>query len=85
MLVTLCQRLHAAKSIEVERLAETENSIVTFAEQAKAGQSFSVREEGRIARSQAEERLINERAVLNAVDRLIKLSSSRRLTGRKIA
>ena len=67
------------------QIAETEKSIVTFAEQATTGNTFAERDEGRIGQSEAEERLINERAVLNAVDRLIKLASSRDLPGRKIA
>jgi uncharacterized protein len=67
------------------QIAETEKSIVTFAEQATTGNTFAERDEGRIGQSEAEERLINQRAVLNAVDRLIKLASSRDLHGRKIA
>jgi hypothetical protein len=67
------------------QIAETEKSIASFAEQAQTGHTFAERDEGRIGQSQAEERLINERAVLNAVDRLIKLGSSRELPGRKIA
>jgi hypothetical protein len=67
------------------QIAETEKSIATFAEQAKTGESFAERDEGRIGQAQAEEQLVNERAVLNAVDRLIKLASSRDLPGRKIA
>lgn len=67
------------------QIAETEKSIVTFAKQAKTRLAFAERDEGRIGRSQAEERLINERAVLNAVDHLIKLASSCKLPGRKIA
>jgi hypothetical protein len=67
------------------QIADTEKSIATFAEQAKTGETFTERDEGRIGQSQAEERLVNERAVLNAVDRLIKLASSRELPGRKIA
>jgi hypothetical protein len=67
------------------QIAETEKSIASFAEQAKTGQTFAERDEGRIGQSQAEEQLINERAVLNAVDRLIKLASSREPSGRRIA
>jgi hypothetical protein len=67
------------------QISETENRIATFAEQAKTGKTFAERDEGRIGQSQAEERLVNEHAVLNAVDRLIKLASSRDLPGRKIA
>jgi uncharacterized protein HemX len=67
------------------QIRETEKSIATFAEQAKTGETFAERDEGRISQLQAEERLINERAVLNAVDRLIKLASSGKLNGRKIA
>jgi hypothetical protein len=66
------------------QVAVTEKCIATFAEQARTGQTFAERDEGRIGQSQAEERLINERALLNAVDRLIKLASGRRLPGRKI-
>ncbi len=67
------------------QIAETEKSIVTFAEQATTGSTFAERDGGRIGQSEAEQRLINERAVLNAVDRLIKLASGRDLPGRKIA
>jgi hypothetical protein len=67
------------------QIAETKKSIASFTEQAKTGTTFAERDEGRIGQSQAEERLVNERAVLNAVDRLIKLASSRELPGRKIA
>jgi hypothetical protein len=66
------------------QIAETEKSIANFAEQAQTGQTFAERDEGRIGQSEAEGQLINERAVLNAVDRLIKLASSRNL-GRRIA
>jgi hypothetical protein len=66
-------------------IAETAKSIATFAEQAKTGTTFAERDEGRIGQSQAEERLANEHAVLNAIDRLIKLASRRDLPGRKIA
>jgi hypothetical protein len=68
-----------------EQISETEKSIETFAEQAKSGETFAERDEGRIGQAQAEERLINERAVLNAVERLIKLASNRELLGRKTA
>ena len=61
------------------QIAETERSIVVFAEQAKSGETFAERDEGRIGLSQAEERLINERSVLNAVDRLIRLAANREL------
>lgn len=67
------------------QIAQTERSIASFAEQAERGATFAERDEGRIGRSQAEERLLNERVVLNAVDRLIKLASSRELPGHKIA
>jgi hypothetical protein len=67
------------------QIAETERTIVAFAEQAKSGETFAERDEGRIGLSQAEERLINERAVLNAVDRLIRLAASRELPGRRTA
>jgi uncharacterized protein len=67
------------------QIAETEKSIATFAEQAKHGQTFAERDEGRIGQSEAEERLLNGRAAMNAVDRLIKLASGRELSGRKIA
>ena len=67
------------------QIAETERSIVVFAEQAKSGETFAERDEGRIGLSQAEERLINERSVLNAVDRLIRLAANRELPGRRIA
>jgi hypothetical protein len=55
------------------QIAETERSVAAFAEQAESGETFAERGEGRIGLSQAEERLIGERAVLNAVDRLIRL------------
>ncbi|MCK1439789.1 hypothetical protein [Bradyrhizobium sp. 15] len=55
------------------QIAETERSVAAFAEQAESGETFAERDEGRIGLSQAEERLIGERAVLNAVDRLIRL------------
>lgn len=67
------------------QIVETEKSIASFAEQAQTGQTFAERDEGRIGQSEAEERLINERAVLNAVDRLIKLASSQKLPDRRIA
>ncbi|OSI77975.1 superinfection immunity protein [Bradyrhizobium canariense] len=67
------------------QIAETERTIVAFAEQAKSGETFAERDEGRIGLSQAEERVINERAVLNAVDRLIRLAASRELPGRRTA
>jgi hypothetical protein len=67
------------------QITETERSIAVFAEQAKSGDTFAERDEGRIGLSQAEERLINERAVLNAVDRLIRLAANRELPGRQIA
>jgi hypothetical protein len=67
------------------QIAETEKGIANFAQQAETGTTFAERDEGRIGQLQAEERLINERAVLNAVDRLIKLASTRELPGRKIA
>jgi hypothetical protein len=67
------------------QIAETEKSIADFARRAETGTIFAERDEGRIGQLQAEEQLINERAVLNAVDRLIKLASTRELPGRKIA
>ncbi|MGY4432833.1 hypothetical protein ACVWWO_005310 [Bradyrhizobium sp. F1.13.1] len=67
------------------QIAETERTIVAFAEQAKSGETFAERDEGRIGLLQAEERMINERAVLNAVDRLIRLAASRELPGRRTA
>lgn len=38
------------------QIAETEASIVAFAEQARAGETFAERDEGRIGLSQAKER-----------------------------
>jgi uncharacterized protein YecT (DUF1311 family) len=67
------------------QIAETEKSVAAFAEHAQTGQTFAERDEGRIGQSEAEERLINERAVLNAVDRLIKLASNRKLPDQRIA
>lgn len=67
------------------QITETERTVVAFAEQAKSGETFAERDEGRIGLSQAEERLINERAVLNAVDRLIRLGASRELPDRLTA
>lgn len=67
------------------QIAQTERSIMAFAEQAKSGETFAERDEGRMGLSEAEERLINERAVLNAVDRLIRLAASRELPGRRTA
>jgi hypothetical protein len=67
------------------QIAETERSIAVFAEQAKSGDTFAERDEGRIGLSQAEERLSNERAVLNAVDRLIRLAANPELPGRQVA
>ncbi|UFW72885.1 superinfection immunity protein [Bradyrhizobium sp. WU425] len=63
-------------------IAETERSVAAFAEQAESGETFAERDEGRIGLSQAEERLIDERAVLNAVDRLIRLTTNRAPSGR---
>jgi hypothetical protein len=45
------------------QIAETEKDIATFAQQAKHGQTFAERDEGRIGQSEAEERLLNERAL----------------------
>lgn len=67
------------------QIAETEKNIVAFAERAKSGETFAERDEGRIGLSEAEERLVNELAVLNAVDRLIRLAAKRELPGRRIA
>lgn len=67
------------------QIAETERSIVAFAERAESGETFAERDEGRIGLSQAEQRLVNERAVLNAVDRLIRLAANRELPGRRMA
>jgi hypothetical protein len=67
------------------RIADTEKSITALAEQAKTGETFSERDEGRTGQLQAEARLINEQAVLNAVDRLIRLASNREIPGRKFA
>ncbi|TQF29738.1 superinfection immunity protein [Bradyrhizobium sp. UNPA324] len=67
------------------QIAETERSILTFADQAESGETFAERDEGRIGLSNAEERLVNERAMLNAVVRLIRLAANRELTGRRIA
>lgn len=38
------------------QIAETEASIVAFAEQAKSGETFAERDKGRIGLSQAKER-----------------------------
>jgi hypothetical protein len=67
------------------QIAETEKSILAFSEQANTGVTFAERDEGRIGLAQTEERLVNERAVLNAVDRLIKLDGGTESPGRRIA
>lgn len=67
------------------QIAETEKSIRAFSEQANTGATFAERDEGRMGLVQTEERLVNERAVLNAVDRLIKLDGDTGSPGRRIA
>lgn len=67
------------------QIAETEKSIRAFGEQANTGVTFAERDEGRMGLAQTEERLVNERAVLNAVDRLIKLDGGTESPGRRIA
>ena len=66
-------------------IAETEKAVATFGGQATSGKTFAERDEGRMGLAQAEERLANERAVLNAVDRLIRLATNRKLGDRQIA
>jgi Superinfection immunity protein len=68
-----------------EQIAKTRESIVTFAEHAKSGTTFAERDEGRTALEQAEAQLIDELAVLNAVERLIRLAGGRALPGKRIA
>ncbi len=58
---------------------------LAFTEQAMSGETFAERDEGRIYLSQAEERLVNERAVRNAVDGLIRLAANQELSGRRVA
>lgn len=67
------------------QIAKTKDSIATFAEQAESGTTFAERDEGRTGLAEAEARLIDELAVLNAVSRLIKLAASRGLPDRRIA
>jgi hypothetical protein len=67
------------------QVAETERRIMTLGDQAKNGNTFAERDEGRIGLSQAEERLAGERAVLNAVDRRIKMLANHGVAGRQIA
>jgi hypothetical protein len=66
-------------------IAETEKAVATFGEQATSGRTFAERDEGRMGLAQAEERLANERAVLNAVDRLIRLATNGEIGDRQIA
>jgi uncharacterized protein len=68
-----------------EQIAKTKESIATFAEQAKIGKTFAERDDGRTGLAETEARLIDELAVLNAVDRLIRLAASRGLPDRRIA
>jgi hypothetical protein len=67
------------------QIAETKASIATLTEQAKTGNTFAERDEGRLGLAQAEVRLADECAVLNAVDRLIKLAAGSEPHGRRIA
>lgn len=67
------------------QIAKTKESIATFAAQAESGTTFAERDEGRTGLAEAEARLIDELAVLNAVSRLIKLAASRGLPDRRIA
>lgn len=66
-------------------IAETEASVAKFSEQVKTGATFAERDEGRMGLLQAEERLAHERAVLNAVDRLIRLAGHGDRGDRRIA
>jgi hypothetical protein len=66
-------------------IAETEASVTKFSEQVKTGATFAERNEGRMGLLQAEERLAHERAVLNAVDRLIRLAGHGDRGDRRIA
>lgn len=66
------------------QIAVTKNEIAVFSEQAKAGNTFAERDEGRIELVRAESQLSDELAVLNAVDRLIRLAAGT-APGRRIA
>jgi hypothetical protein len=66
-------------------IADTEISVMRFSDQAQNGGTFAERDEGRTGLLQAEERLAHERAVLNAVDRLIRLAGHRDRGDRRIA
>jgi uncharacterized protein len=68
-----------------EQIAKTKQGIAKFDEQAKSGTTFAERDEGRTGLAQAEARLIDELAVLNAVGRLIRLAGGRELPDRRIA
>lgn len=68
-----------------QQIAKTKDSIATFAELAQAGATFAERDEGRTGLAQAEALLLDETAVLNAVEHLIKLAGGPKLPGRRIA